>query len=271
MDQFNVKRAKALADDCLLSSIKAGDRAMQVSALQLLARVAISESDGDVAERYLNRGLILAKQVGSLPHQSYNLGLLALQKSRAANPEAAIAIAREAVEIARQSGDDLAIANALVALAVAEPDAREASLIEALTISRQIGAVGSVAGRLRELGQEKVRLGQFDEAIPLLREALIIAREKHIVGEEAASLIHYGRALRATGHRDEGDSKIQEGFELWFKSIETDDTTKQGWEYIHKAMTSCDEPVIAEAKEGAERSWTAIGRYDLVREWLPMV
>jgi len=60
---------------------------------------------------------------------------------------------------------------------------------------------------------------------------------------------------------------IEGGFGLYFGVSDTKDRARTGWQAMHRSMTS--EGAEAERQlEIAKSEWTAIGRIDLVFDWI---
>lgn len=71
-----------------------------------------------------------------------------------------------------------------------------------------------------------------------------------------------------TGDTAGGLTDIESGFALFFSVADSNDRALPGWQAAHRAMI-CGNLVEAEKqREQARSAWTAIGRLDLVRDWL---
>jgi hypothetical protein len=84
---------------------------------------------------------------------------------------------------------------------------------------------------------------------------------------EAELTIKRGLERRDTGDAPRGTSDIQAGFALYFGIADSQDRALPGWQAMHRALTSEGVEAI-DHRNTAKSEWTAIGRLDLVSEWV---
>lgn len=113
------------------------------------------------------------------------------------------AFAREAIEIAREIGDERLLGRSLCCLGWQDfffdpPNARP-SLEEALQLSRRQGDSQNVVAALSMLGSVEFRAGKAASARPLLEEALSVAREhgRRFDTQHVLASLGYGLAVQA--------------------------------------------------------------------------
>ncbi len=153
----------------------------------------------------LRRALAASRATSADPElQARGLSAMAVLAAAQGDTGAALAGAREAVDLIRGLGDTEALAAAVNNLAVAATSAEEfqqaeAGFREALALFRRRGAVGHAATALGNLGSILLYQGRPQEARALLEESL---RSKERLGQSrsvAVSLHNMAEAARVCG------------------------------------------------------------------------
>jgi non-specific serine/threonine protein kinase len=125
--------------------------------------------------------------------------------------DVAVALCREAVELARVSADDWIVADALNNLGVASRSAgdlegSQAALEESLAIRRRIGDLEGVTAGLNGLALNALAEDDFDRAEALFREAFAVSERRGDLFYEAAKRIVF--AYVAFGRGDYGRATV---------------------------------------------------------------
>jgi hypothetical protein len=85
---------------------------------------------------------------------------------------------------------------------------------------------------------------------------------------EAESLIRRGQVRQGEGYAAAGLADIKEGFELYFRRTDANDRALPGWQALYRALTCEEATETGKHRELARSAWTAIGRLDLVHDWI---
>jgi tetratricopeptide (TPR) repeat protein len=159
-----------------------------------------------------NRG----KEGESLSH----LALVHLQKFSEEHLTLVEQYAREAMELAQQTGDQRILAQSLASLGLVQ-QARPEELPEAdrnleasVEISRREGFKESWCQSLSFLGLQAYWQGHFERAVKLGRESLAISRDIHDGFHELLTLGNLGMAHWGVGDYDEAFRVLQEGIRI---------------------------------------------------------
>jgi tetratricopeptide (TPR) repeat protein len=147
-----------------------------------------------------------------------------------------------------------------------------------------LGAVGSLARaveRLRHnapsrmattcilhLGQIARSRSDHETALARYEEALALYRRIGAVLGEAESMVRYGQVRRSVGDSGRGISEINAGFVLYFRVAGPKDRAAPGWLALQDALICTNAADAQKYRELARTSWMAIGRLDLVRQWI---
>jgi len=160
----------------------AGATSLNVKALYSLSSLLITAGDTSGALTCCEDGLALARKLADTPLESGFLGYMCIIRFRQGDHVTAVALADQAVDLARASGDDLTIAKAMQdrASISAEPgDEVRADFAECLAIFRKERAYGNIIRCLHNLGYVELKGGNLEEARVNLEEALSMAKEFH--------------------------------------------------------------------------------------------
>ena len=131
------------------------------------------------AAALVERGLVLARQLGSLTLESRALGILAYYAGRGHDLERAVELSRESIEVARRSGDSAEIAIALfsaiggrVGDALFTPEESAVVIEEVRAIWSAAGYSAGMAAIGSRVAHEAFERGDIDVAASEWREAL---------------------------------------------------------------------------------------------------
>lgn len=139
---------------------------------------------------------------------------------------------------------------------------------QALALSRRVQDVLGEANCIYRLGE--IALSNLDHDAPACQfeQALGLYRRSGNQQSEAWAMVRRGQARCAAGERQPGMADIEVGFALYFRVAEDQDRALPGWRALHRALV-CDDPAeAARHREEARACWTALGRLDLVQDWL---
>ena len=180
-------RARELGDGHLILRLAAG------------ALTAVFQGAGSLAaaREFVALGLEVESEEGQL--RARGLTLLSFIAYREGDYETAMDAAHQAVELAREIGNDLELANAIVgigAVAAARGDHLEGvrRMEEARTVYRRIGNRSGEGVALANLGDFAASAGEHERAAELFREALDVFAEVHDAFGEAHARINLAAA-----------------------------------------------------------------------------
>jgi non-specific serine/threonine protein kinase len=136
--------------------------------------------------------------------------------------DAAVAIHRRGLEVARELGDPATLGVALYALADVVDDQREteyalALFDEAEAIFRRLNAAPWLAVTLNATGAIYRDMGELDQAIELIEEALALGRASNHLWIITLSLGHLGRIYRMQGNLERAIEFDRESIRLWYE------------------------------------------------------
>jgi tetratricopeptide (TPR) repeat protein len=159
-----------------------GDRHGEGTTLNALGILADGSQDYAQAQKYYESALAAAREVGARFGEaalSTNLGYQAFRRGDFREAQSfnqqGLAICRE---IESRSGEATILCNmGLVALAQADHVGAVASCEQALTVAREIGERWLEGYALTWLGDSSARLGQLDDAVEYLQQALYLRQE----------------------------------------------------------------------------------------------
>jgi DNA-binding SARP family transcriptional activator/tetratricopeptide (TPR) repeat protein len=175
----------------LSAAEEAGERAAQISMLDVLGLVSYNLSDYKRAIGYHRRAQDVANEIGdsdAAAQALHNLGRIHMQLGQ---PRLAERCHRQALAAARKTGNAAAEILALnyIGVAVASSGLPGTAIDwheRSLALSRSTGNRTGAFRALNGLGIAKWRLGQIDEALSLLEEVIAYCRE---IGERFGELI----------------------------------------------------------------------------------
>jgi tetratricopeptide (TPR) repeat protein len=180
-------RARELGDGHLILRLAAG------------ALTAVFQGAGSLAaaREFVALGLEAESEEGQL--RARGLTLLSFIAYREGDYETAMDAAHQAVELAREIGNDLELANAIVgigAVAAARGDHLEGvrRMEEARTVYRRIGNRSGEGVALANLGDFAASAGEHERAAELFREALDVFADVHDAFGEAHARINLAAA-----------------------------------------------------------------------------
>jgi tetratricopeptide (TPR) repeat protein len=237
-----------------------------------LGDLAMLLSDYETARIRVEEALLLyqkfADPLGSA-NSFYVLGAIALARR---NHNKANAYFTDALAL-YQLHDFLGKGNVLhrlgeLALLQSDGNMARAHVEEALLIYRLIGNTLGEANCIRILGDIANAALDFSSAVKRYDEARLLFRFLGDVSSEAYSTIKLGKVQRRGQNEEQGLANIELGFGLYFKISNASDLAFPGWQAMHRAFTCGDKVEMQKYRGLAKSSWTAIGRLDLVHEWV---
>jgi tetratricopeptide (TPR) repeat protein len=237
-----------------------------------LANIAGARSDYETAIGRLEEALALCRRIAYVVGEAncvLSLGEIASARS---DNEAAVKRFEEALTLYQRIGDVKGEANCVLSLgeiasARSDHEAAVKRFEEALALYRRIGDVLGEANCIQSLGDVARARSDHETAIERYEEALALYRRIGVRHGGAEATIRRGQARRTAGDLTRGTADIEAGFALYFSVSDPGDRALAGWQAMHRSLTSEG----AEAKkqlETAKSEWTAVGRIDLVLDWV---
>jgi len=173
--------ARAFAGQCaeraLAMARALGDRRLEAGALLILGSVAYFHGDVAGLRQAGQEGVAIAREIGDVHLQGELLTCLSIGGSDDENRRARL----EALDCFRQSGDDLSAAmemHQLSALDVkaGQLDVARAHITEAIAMAEKLGAEAFLYFMQTDFAILLLLLGRPEEAAPLIRRCLLMAR-----------------------------------------------------------------------------------------------
>jgi tetratricopeptide (TPR) repeat protein len=173
----------------------------------------------------------------------------------------------------RLNGDGVGEANCIMSfgdIARATLDHQVARLRydEALALYLRAGVIQGEADCAFRFGQLAQAGSDYESAGAHYERALILFRRIRSPMGEAEAIIRLGQAQNSITNVELGLTNIEAGFALYFKVCNSSDRALPGWKAMHRALTCRDKTEARRYCNLAKSSWTAIGRLDLVADWV---
>jgi predicted ATPase/DNA-binding SARP family transcriptional activator len=130
----------------------------------------------------------------------------------------ATAFAEQSLDTARESGNQVFVANALsnlgaIVLAAGDHDRARDLLEKAVALARDVGDDRIAALAINNLGDLSLTLGEYERAGPLFEESLELLRARGDTANVARSLFNLGAVSLMLGRTDEAESLFGESVE----------------------------------------------------------
>ncbi len=187
----------------------------------LAAHGLIKENRGqlDAAVALYQQAVLLADQVGPVWRRSDQRNALAYALAQAQQLPAAQAVSAEALALARESNDPLAMSQVMTTRGILLGRAGDAqgelqSLEAAITYAREAGATFDEVLGLANLADHYLKHGDYATAQRLSLQALPLARAARDPVAESVALTNAGLALIGMGQRDAGMRLVRESMVL---------------------------------------------------------
>jgi len=238
-----------------------------------LGDIAFARSDLGTALRLTEEALAIYRRDPGLSGQAScirRLGLIAFSRS---DYQTAHEHIEEAMAICRQigtvAGEAACVADlGRIAFARSDHETAQASFEAALGLSRRIGSVRLEASFLRRLGQLSLWHSDYQAALIRFGEALSLSQKASDTIAVAEAIIRQGQAKRGAGNTKAGLADIERGFSIYFSSADAKDLALPGWHAMSDALKSDKSGDISRHLGIARSTWAAIGRLDLVHDWV---
>jgi tetratricopeptide (TPR) repeat protein len=216
---------KRIREGLALQRTVFGDGHPTIARTQLkLAKVLAEKGEFDTADQLFRASLETTREVFGHDHIRvavvlHNYGFHLRNRS----PERAEAYLREAVEVLKGRGNDVAVARALDVLAAVQMDLEEYRQAEAnFQRSLQLRRVAlpdghpDIAQSLNNLGSLYMRSKRYDRAVPMLEQAL--DRYRRILGDRHPQVVvviyNLGSTLSDAGKLDRALAQLQTAWQL---------------------------------------------------------
>jgi predicted ATPase/DNA-binding SARP family transcriptional activator len=190
--------------DAALARSSDVDPEVRARALFASGRIALRQGDLDHALSVFSEGRALFVEVGDVGGEALCTAGLGWIAHVLGPVDDAVGQCREAVDLARQSGEDWIVADALNNLGVSlrtqgDLAAASTALREALALRRRIGELEGVTAALNGLALIAIATDEYAEAGALFEEAFAISRERGDLFYEAARDVVLGYLAFARG------------------------------------------------------------------------
>ena len=274
--RFDYKLARVRLNEAMLLYRRLNRPGGEANCVQRLGDIAFAHSDLKTARSSFEKTLKLyqkANDVGGQAHSIRNLGEIAFKESQY---ELARIHLDEALVLHQRVGDIVGEANykqilGIIARAHSKFDEARFLLDEALLLTRRIGIALNEANSIQEIAHTERARGNDSEALIHYELALKLYRRANAFRGEAESIIRMGQIKRKDAStRKEGLVDIKTGFDLFFKMVDTEDMALPGWMATHHSLLSDDQTEAQTYQSRARSSWFAIGRLDLIRDWIDL-
>jgi tetratricopeptide (TPR) repeat protein len=267
--------AQARFEEALPLYRRIGGPMGEAACIKGIGNIAIGRSDEQTALARFKEALAIYQRGGAVAGKANCVASLADIERFRSNLEPARAYFEEALTLYRQVGSVLGEANCIkslgsIARANSDLAAARAHYGEALILYRRIGDVAGEANCILELGNIAREPPDYAAARTYYEEALALFRRVGDVGGEAESLIRLGQVQLAGDIAKFSLANIEMGFACYFKKADLKDRALVGWKAMHNALTCSDVAEGRKYRDAARQSWTAIGRLDLVADWIDL-
>ena len=173
----------------------------------------------DDARELLARGLELQRAAGHIPDQVDTLVVIARLERASGDLDAALVVARSAVEIGYDASSSMLEAYALLELGDVELETDRASdalatFQRSASAHREVGARGREAQAHDGMGRALTGLGRHEEAVAFHRRAATVFAELGFTWQRAAALTNLALALEHTGQVVEAADRRSEALAL---------------------------------------------------------
>jgi tetratricopeptide (TPR) repeat protein len=195
------------------------DRAGEAEILESLGKAHAQAANRQLGIEYQTAALAIRRDIGDRYGELVSTNAIGLAQLRGRELEAALAnfLATNAVALELENDYWTAISLnniANVRIELEQFDQAQPLLNQALSIYRRLGIRGSQGDALRGLSHVHRGLGQPEQAASLIQEALTIARQADNHAWEGFWLIEYGRVLLALGNPAEALTSFQRAAQI---------------------------------------------------------
>ena len=240
-------RAERLIGDALARLPEATPPLERVPYLLLAGDLKDRAGRLDEAVRLYLQAMQIADAAGPVWLRSEVRSSLAYTLHEAGQKERARSVNRDAIALAREAADDLAMFNAMttesILLVDGDQDAELAALRAAIEHSRRAGAKREEILALANIADFYLKRGQYATALQMSEQALVLAREVRNRTAESLALTNMGLALISLHRKDEGMKAVQSALAIE-ERIGAVTQMAQGWSelgiYLEKAGELAD-------------------------------
>jgi diguanylate cyclase (GGDEF)-like protein len=173
----------------------------------------------DDAVRVRLQAIALADAIGTPWRRSEQRSSLAYTLLQAGQTERAATMTQEAISIAREANDDLALGDAMLTKSMLAEEAKDEAgeldgLKAAVDAARRAHARRAEAHAIANMADFYLQHGQYRVAYEMSDQARRLAQELKERDSEALALSNMGMALIAQHHVDEGLHNVQQGLDM---------------------------------------------------------
>ncbi len=268
----DIKTAQVRYEEALTLYRRIGNVVGEANCILYLGNAAAGLSDHKAAHRYYEQALVLYRRIDDLLGEANCTARLMDVAIARSELDTAQKLCEEALAIYRLIGNIGGEANCIAGLgqlakARSNHELARAHYEESLALWQKIGSLLGEAGCLKELGNIASLHSNHELARLRYTSALALYRRVGETDGEAETTIRLGQ-VRSETEAAEAIRDIEAGFALYFKNCDSRDQALTGWQAMRLALTSVDAAEVRKYRELAKSSWTAIGRLDLVADWL---
>ena len=249
-----------------------GDVGSEANCIAEMGGIAFARSDHKTARSSFEDALTLYQSTGDVAGKANCIAGLGQIESARCNYKAALAHFDEALAYYRHLGAVLGESNIIQCIGdIARRRSDGTAHLhyeEALKLYRRIDGLSGAANCLEGLGD--IARAHFDNSTARshYEEAIRLNRRASNVFGVAESMIKLGRLEQMDSEEAPKTNNVEAGFALYFKTADTHDLALVGWQALHRAIVGDNTNDAQKYRDLAMSSWTAIGRLDLVFDWI---
>jgi tetratricopeptide (TPR) repeat protein len=254
---------------------RTGDELGEAQCIRGLGEIALRLSDHRTAAARLESALALYQHRDGMLGEAnclHSLGAIAI---RSLDYEKAADHNEAALKIQQRGGAIQGEANSIFTLgdiARRRFDHETAAIrfTESRALYRRCGDVNGEGLCILHLGKIAFQHADYATALAHFADALALYRKAELQPSLAETTIWRGRARLRAGETSQGRADIDAGFALYFATADARDRALPGWQALHRSLVCEDAAEAVRHREEARVAWVAIGRLDLVHDWLDL-
>ncbi len=252
---------------------RVGNRQGIANAVHALGLIALGRSDHQMARSHFEEAIRLYRQLHEAVGEANTIRSIGDLAFEGGDYETARARFEEALALYRRTGVVLGEANCIGNLSDVSRRRSDyktacAFLEEALVLAKRLGAVSGEGRCMSSFGLISYAQSDYGGARARFEEAIALYRRVGDLLSQAETTIRLGQARQKMGDVALGLTDIKSGFALYFGIADAEDRARAGWQAMQLALTTADHSEATTHRELARSAWMAVGRLDLVQEWV---